>query len=90
MTRVRYTGQHAGSLPDYLDLATGKTLTVVPGWEGDVAPASGRLVPDIPGNCEVLDVEQEAAAEEAPRFEVAEPEMPAAETGDETEPGAGE
>jgi hypothetical protein len=55
VTLVRYTGQHAGTLPDYLDLQTSTTLTVEPGGVYDVAPASGRLVPDIPGGCVVLE-----------------------------------
>jgi hypothetical protein len=55
VTLVRYQGAHAGTLPDYLDLATSTTLTVEPGGVYDVAPASGRMVPGIPGGCVVLE-----------------------------------
>ena len=57
MTLVRYHG-HAGTLPDYLDLDAGTTLTAEPGRVYDVAPASGRLVPDVPGNCVALEGEE--------------------------------
>jgi hypothetical protein len=55
VTLVRYQGAHAGTLSDYLDLETSRTLTVEPGGVYDVAPASGRLVPGIPGGCVVLE-----------------------------------
>lgn len=48
MTLAVYTGHEALTFPDYLDLGTGRTLTAVPGETYDIAPASGRLVPDIP------------------------------------------
>ena len=51
MTRVRYTGPHPGTLGDYIDLGTGRALTVEPGKVYDVAPASGRAVPEVPGHC---------------------------------------
>ncbi len=43
-----YTGHEALTFPDYIDLGTGKTLAAVPGGTYDVAPASGRNVPDVP------------------------------------------
>ena len=61
MTRVRYTGVHAGTLMDYTDLETGRALTAVPGGVYDVAPASGRAVPEMPAHC--------VAVEEAPANE---------------------
>lgn len=48
MTLAAYTGHEALTFQDYLDLGTGKTLAAEPGRTYDVAPASGRLVPDIP------------------------------------------
>lgn len=41
--RLQYTGQVAVTYMDYLDLDTGKSLTVTPGGVYDVALASGRL-----------------------------------------------
>jgi len=48
VTRAAYTGHEALTFTDYLDLESGKTLHAEPGRTYDVAPASGRLVPDIP------------------------------------------
>jgi hypothetical protein len=48
VTLAAYTGHEALTFPDYLDLGTGKTLAAEPGGTYDVAPASGRLVPDTP------------------------------------------
>lgn len=48
MTLAAYDGHEALTFPDYLDLGTGKTLHAEPGRTYDIAPASGRLVPDIP------------------------------------------
>ena len=48
MTRAAYSGHETLTFPDYTDLEAGKTLTAEPGGVYDVAPASGRLVPDIP------------------------------------------
>ena len=49
MTLASYHGHETLSFPDYLDLGTGKTLTAQPREEPyDIAPASGRLVPDLP------------------------------------------
>ena len=48
MTLAAYTGHEALTFPDYLDLETGRTLTAEPGGTYDVAPASGRTVPDVP------------------------------------------
>lgn len=46
--RAVYTGHEALTFTDYTDLETGKTLHAEPGETYDIAPASGRLVPDIP------------------------------------------
>lgn len=67
-----YTGHETLTFPDYLDLETGKTLTAGPREQPyDVAPASGRLVPDFPAGWFVpADPEAHAAklaAEEAER-----------------------
>ena len=48
MTLAAYNGHEALTFTDYLDLATGKTLHAEPGEVYDVAPASGRVVPDFP------------------------------------------
>ena len=46
--RAVYTGVEALTFNDYIDLGTGMTLAAVPGGVYDVAPASGRPVPDLP------------------------------------------
>lgn len=48
MTLAAYNGHEALTFTDYLDLGTGKTLYAVPGEVYDVAPASGRVVPEFP------------------------------------------
>ena len=48
MTLAAFNGHEAFDFPDYLDLGTGKTLHAEPGGTYDVAPASGRNVPDMP------------------------------------------
>lgn len=48
MTLAAYHGHETLTFPDYTDLDTGRTLTADPGRSYDVAPASGRLVPDLP------------------------------------------
>ena len=48
MTLAAFNGQEALVFGDYLDLGTGKTLRAVPGGLYDVAPASGRVVPEFP------------------------------------------
>ena len=49
MTLAAYHGHEALTFTDYLDLGTGKTLHAEPREEPyDVAPASGRAVPEIP------------------------------------------
>jgi hypothetical protein len=48
MTLAAYNGHEALTFTDYLDLGTGKTLHAKPGVTYDVAPASGRVVPDFP------------------------------------------
>lgn len=46
--RAAYTGHEALTFSDYTDLETGKTLHAEPGRSYDVAPASGRVVPEMP------------------------------------------
>jgi hypothetical protein len=48
VTRAAYTGHEALTFSDYTDLETGKTLHAEPGRSYDVAPASGRVVPEMP------------------------------------------
>jgi len=48
VTRAAYTGHEVLTFTDYRDLESGKTLTAEPGGTYDVAPASGRVVPDLP------------------------------------------
>jgi len=48
VTRAVFTGHESLSFQDYTDLATGRTLTAVPGGVYEVAPASGRSVPEVP------------------------------------------
>ena len=48
MTRAAYAGHEALTFTDYLDLDTGKTLRAEPGGTYDIAPASGRVVPEVP------------------------------------------
>ena len=68
MTLAAYTGHETLTFPDYLDLGTGKTLTAEPREEPyDIAPASGRLVPDMPeGWFTVTDGEDRGEEEAAP------------------------
>lgn len=72
-----YTGHEALTFPDYLDLDTGRTLHAEPGGTYDIAPASGRTVPDVPAGwftavsadfTEATEVQVEAveAGEDAP------------------------
>lgn len=46
--RVVYVGHEALTFTDYLNLETGQTLSAVPGGVYDIAPASGRVVPEVP------------------------------------------
>jgi hypothetical protein len=62
--RVAYNGHEALTFTDYLDLESGKTLHAEPGRTYDVAPASGRLVPDIPHGW--FTPAQQAEGEDAP------------------------
>ena len=48
MARAAYTGHEALTFPDYTDLETGQTLRAEPGGVYDIAPASGRGVPELP------------------------------------------
>jgi hypothetical protein len=46
--RVAYAGIETLTFNQYIDLDTGKTLTAEPGRVYDIAPASGRVVPEVP------------------------------------------
>jgi hypothetical protein len=46
--RAAYGHYEALTFSDYLDLDTGKTLHAEPGRTYDIAPASGRVVPEFP------------------------------------------
>jgi hypothetical protein len=48
VTRAVFTGNQSLSFQDYTDGETGRTLTAEPGVVYDVAPASGRAVPEVP------------------------------------------
>jgi len=48
--RAVFTGLSPLMFPDYTDLDTGRVLTAVPGGVYDIAPASGRNVPGLPGS----------------------------------------
>ena len=48
MTLAAYNGQEALTFTDYLDLGTGRSLHAEPGGTYDVAPASGRVVAEVP------------------------------------------
>lgn len=73
MTLAAYTGHEVLTFPDYADLETGRTLTAEPGGVYDVAPASGRLVPDIPAGWFTPVEGQERSEEEAEPGEAADP-----------------
>lgn len=66
--RVAYTGHEALTFTDYIDMEAGRTLHAEPGGMYDIAPASGRVVPEIPEPWFVL------VAPEAPARSVPEPE----------------
>jgi hypothetical protein len=81
VTYASYTGHETLTFPDYLDLSTGRTLTAKPGQSYDVAPASGRLVPDVPaGWFTPVDPEEWAAKRAAAEAERLEAERLAAES----------
>jgi hypothetical protein len=46
--RVVYAHHEPLTFTDYLNLETGQTLTAEPGVTYDIAPASGRVVPELP------------------------------------------
>jgi hypothetical protein len=48
VTLAAYNGHEALTFTDYLDLGSGKTLHAEPGGTYDIAPASGRGVPEFP------------------------------------------
>jgi hypothetical protein len=72
--RAAYTGHETLTFPDYADMEAGKTLTAVPGGVYDVAPASGRLVPDLPAGWFTPLEGQDRSEEEDVPGEAAEPE----------------
>jgi hypothetical protein len=69
--RAVYTGHEVLTFSDYLDLETGRTLTAVPGGTYDMAPASGRLVPDVPAGWFAPAVEDEPQNEQDEQAEPA-------------------
>jgi hypothetical protein len=83
VTYARYTGHETLAFPDYLDLSAGRTLTAEPGRSYDVAPASGRTVPDIPAGWFTPAEGQERSEEESAPDEAPEPEPAAEHDGDE-------
>lgn len=88
--RVAFTGHEALVFNDYMDLATGRTLHAEPGQIYDVAPASGRPVPDFPSLPWFVVAEREPAPESEPQVEP-EPEpaddrQDVPDSGDEPEP----
>lgn len=52
MPALQYNGAFPVIYPDYVDAATGKTLTVVPGESYEPAAAPGRIrgLPAVPGD----------------------------------------
>jgi hypothetical protein len=48
VTLAAYNGHEVLTFADYTDLDTGRTLRAEPGRTYDVAPASGRVVPEVP------------------------------------------
>ena len=72
--RAAYTGHETLTFQDYIDAETGRTLTAKPGRSYDVAPASGRLVPDLPAGWFVPVEGQDRSEEEAVPGEAGEPE----------------
>lgn len=48
MTRAAYVGHEVLTFGDYTDLGTGRALRAEPGGVYDIAPASGRVVPEFP------------------------------------------
>ena len=85
MTRAVFTGHESLSFQDYTDLATGRTLTAVPGGVYEVAPASGRAVPEVPAGWFTPvsdDVEPAAEPEPEPEPEQAPEPEPATDAGE--------
>ena len=79
--RVVYAHHEPLTFTDYIDLEAGKTLHAVPGETYDIAPASGRVVPELPEPWFVLARDPEpdlwSAAEPAQDFTPGlEPETP--------------
>ena len=85
--RVAYVGHEALTFADYIDLEAGRTLHAEPGRVYDIAPASGRVVPEVPEpwfvavvvpSWDTLELERQLASEPAPEAEaslVPEPEQ---------------
>jgi hypothetical protein len=46
--RAAYVGHEVLTFTDYTDLETGRALRAEPGGVYDIAPASGRVVPEFP------------------------------------------
>ena len=61
--RAAYTGHEALTFSDYTDLTTGMTLRAEPGQVYDIAPASGRVVPEFPEPWFTRVVSEELASE---------------------------
>lgn len=72
--RAAFTGHQPLIFTDYIDLGTGRALTAEPGGVYDIAPASGRNVPEVPGQW-FTPVDDDPADD-------AEPEAPAGDAGD--------
>jgi hypothetical protein len=73
VTFAAYTGYEPLTFSDYIDMGTGHTLRAEPGQTYDIAPASGRMVPDIPEPW-FTRAEDEAAAELSAESATTEPE----------------
>lgn len=94
MTLAVFTGHEALTFQDYADLATGGVLRAEPGRVYDVAPASGRNVPDVPAGWFTPvaaepppDAASEAASEAADEPPEAEPEPDLEPAGEPQQPG---
>jgi len=84
VTRAAYTGHETLTFSDYTDLTTGMTLRAEPGQVYDIAPASGRVVPEFPEPWFTRAVETPLA----PRFAKGVPASEEPEHAPEAEPAA--
>lgn len=80
VTAVSYSGHETLTFTGYLDLATERTLTCVPGGTYDIAPVS-ISDPAVPGTGHFTLVEDESLPEE--EFVPGEPEEETPEEGEE-------